>query len=90
MAKQIGCPNCGYTGKGKVSNKGCLQLLILLGLGFASFLIWPLAFITIGLFIYWLFESKKYVCPECKFEHPMSVERYRVKQEASQITDCGN
>lgn len=73
--KQIRCPNCNYEGKAQIQGTGCGLWLIFLGLFLISFLIWPL-FLVAGLMFIWLvFKPAKQICPQCKFENPILIER---------------
>ncbi len=79
MAK-IHCPNCEFEGRPKDENQGCLQL-ILVTILFIISCFFPLLFlITLLVFIYFLFQGKKLVCPKCRWKSPIPLKHWQETQ----------
>lgn len=76
----IHCPNCHFEGAAKEDSKGCLQLSIIICLFFVSFFFWPLFLVTFALFFVFLFSGKKWICPTCKWQHPIPLTQFRAQQ----------
>lgn len=93
MSKMIHCPNCNYEGKAKNENSGCAQFLVIFFLFIVSLYFTQLFLITIPLFIYFLFQGNKYVCPTCLWKNPIPIKHWKKTQkrrdnhQAIQITD---
>jgi hypothetical protein len=73
------CPNCHFEGAAKEDTKGCLQLAIVIVLFAVSCVFWPLFFLTIAVFLVFVFGGKKWVCPTCKWQHPIPLGQYRAQ-----------
>jgi ssDNA-binding Zn-finger/Zn-ribbon topoisomerase 1 len=63
---QVRCPNCKYEGNGKYIVKGST---------FIEFILWCCFVIPGLIYSVWRLNNKKWICPQCDFEH---VVKYKI------------
>jgi hypothetical protein len=76
----IHCPNYHFEGAAQDDTKGCLQLAIVIVLFAVSCFFWPLFLVTVAVFFMFAGGGKKWVCPACKWQHPVPLRQYRAQQ----------
>ena len=77
MPRIIHCPNCEFEGDAKDENQGCLQLIVVMLFFIISCFFWPLFLVTAIIFVYFLFQGKKMVCPKCAWKNPIPIDQWK-------------
>lgn len=73
--KKIRCPNCGYEGDSEIKGAGVAGWMIFVAIAILGLFFWPLLLIAGILFFVLLFMPAKHICPTCKWQNPIPMQK---------------